>query len=572
MPLQQINYTQIRGGLSNIKDFGAVGDGSTDNTTAIQNAFDANDYVYIPEGNFVTKLIQPNRANVVAYGPGTLTLKQGEFTEIILIGSAATYIKVEGITFIGNKSNTTATDPTLRKRLLNAASPNAFAVVRDCVFHGSNYGGFSIDGKYVTLERNYVYDCGYTAGVGDGISVVSYNPERVVIQNNVVLDAADFGIAVDAVNAVIENNYIKGALNAGMGSLARGATGTYSNLGVNLKFLNNTLINCANPVEIFANPAENTVGFIGLEVSGNYIEGGTSVNPAITITRNSGGYNPAGSFIHVKNNTLIVGSTIAQGIGVLGQGPYWETVDVIISGNIMDTSKGIIVSSARDFIISNNVIKTTSGLNGINISLCEYFNISDNIINGYDTGIISQNSSGTIEQNDYINIANYGLKLFGGQYTVNEIFKSIPTRTVWVSVNNESSVFQASVELRGNLGFQDCGTSGSPLYISDPTTLGTIYVALESLCSFGSGTNSCPAIANTTNANIRFEAKVAEGCYISTDSVASNVRISSGVPTSGTWVAGTKVHYTQPVSGGYIGSVCTASGTPGTWKSYGLIA
>jgi len=555
-----------------IQDFGAIGDGTTDNTAAIQAAFNANDAIYIPEGTYVTKLLQPNLSRFILFGPGKLQLKQGEFSEIILVGSNPTYIHVDGVEFIGNKSNTTATNPALRYRLLNANNSTAFAIVSNCVFHGSNYGGFSMDGKYVTIENNYVYDCGYTTGVGDGISVVSYNPQRVYIQNNTVLNAADYGIAVDAVNAVIQGNYISGALNAGMGSLARGATGSYSNLGINLKFLNNTLINCNNPVEIFSNPTENTSGFIGLEVSGNYINGGTSTNPAITITRNSGGYNPAGSYLYVKDNILIVGATIAQGIGVLGQGPYWETVDVIISGNTMDTSKAIIVSSARDFIISNNVMKTTGGASAIYVSLCEYFHISDNIIDGYDTGITSTKSSGTIEHNDYLNIANYGLKLFGGQYTVNEVFKSIPNRTVWVSVNDESSVFQASVELRGNLAFQDCGASGSPFYIADPTTLGTIYVALESLCNYTSNVVNCPALQSTTNANIRVEAKVAEGCYLSADSVASNIRISSGSPTSGTWIAGTKVHYTAPVSGGYIGSVCTTTGTPGTWKTYGLIS
>ena len=243
---------------------------SPDNTDALQSAFDANDVVYLPEGTFVTKLIEPNRAKVVLFGPGKLKLKQGEFSEIILIGADVEYLQIKGVEFIGNKSNTVATDPTLRKRLLNAASPDAFAVVRDCVFHGSNYGGFSIDGKYVTLERNYVYDCGYTAGVGDGISVVSYDPERVVVQNNVVLDAADYGIAVDAVNVVIQNNYVKGAQSTGIGSLARGATGSYSNLGVNMKVIGNTIIDSNNPMEFFCSSTENTVGFIGLEVCNNY--------------------------------------------------------------------------------------------------------------------------------------------------------------------------------------------------------------------------------------------------------------------------------------------------------------
>jgi hypothetical protein len=46
---------------------------------------------------------------------------------------------------------------------------------------------------------------------------------------------------------------------------------------------------------------------------------------------------------------------------------------------------------------------------------------------------------------------------------------------------------------------------------------------------------------------------------------------SSGSPATGTWAVGDNVVYRTPTSGGYIGSVCTTAGTPGTWKSYGLI-
>jgi hypothetical protein len=38
MPLQQINYTQIKGGIPNVKDFGAKGDGTTDDTAAFTSA------------------------------------------------------------------------------------------------------------------------------------------------------------------------------------------------------------------------------------------------------------------------------------------------------------------------------------------------------------------------------------------------------------------------------------------------------------------------------------------------------------------------------------------------------
>lgn len=46
----------------------------------------------------------------------------------------------------------------------------------------------------------------------------------------------------------------------------------------------------------------------------------------------------------------------------------------------------------------------------------------------------------------------------------------------------------------------------------------------------------------------------------------------AAAPTTGTWAAGERVLFPAPVAGGYIGSVCVAAGTPGTWKSFGAIA
>jgi hypothetical protein len=44
------------------------------------------------------------------------------------------------------------------------------------------------------------------------------------------------------------------------------------------------------------------------------------------------------------------------------------------------------------------------------------------------------------------------------------------------------------------------------------------------------------------------------------------------VPTQGTWAVGDQVTVYNPVSGGPIGYVCTTAGTPGTWKAFGTIA
>ena len=46
----------------------------------------------------------------------------------------------------------------------------------------------------------------------------------------------------------------------------------------------------------------------------------------------------------------------------------------------------------------------------------------------------------------------------------------------------------------------------------------------------------------------------------------------SAAPTTGAWVQGQIVWNTAPTAGGFAGWICTASGTPGTWKTFGAIS
>lgn len=48
--------------------------------------------------------------------------------------------------------------------------------------------------------------------------------------------------------------------------------------------------------------------------------------------------------------------------------------------------------------------------------------------------------------------------------------------------------------------------------------------------------------------------------------------IAPAAPTTGTWGLGDIAWEDTPTSGGYVGYVCTAAGTPGTWRGFGLIA
>jgi len=69
------------------------------------------------------------------------------------------------------------------------------------------------------------------------------------------------------------------------------------------------------------------------------------------------------------------------------------------------------------------------------------------------------------------------------------------------------------------------------------------------------------------------------GLFVGVDKISAHqtpfsnvVSYASSIPTTGTWLQGDIVYNTAPASAGYIGWVCTVAGTPGTWKTFGLIS
>jgi len=46
---------------------------------------------------------------------------------------------------------------------------------------------------------------------------------------------------------------------------------------------------------------------------------------------------------------------------------------------------------------------------------------------------------------------------------------------------------------------------------------------------------------------------------------------ATAIPTAGQYNQGDTLYFTSPIAAGSIGATCVTSGTPGTWKNFGVI-
>lgn len=173
--IQQLmaDIAQYKNGISeiiNVKDspYNAVGDGTTDDTTAIQaaiNACPANGVIDFGEGTYIvgSQLSGTALSNVKIIGRGTLKAKNSTDFQYILDISNTTGVTVEGLTFDANKANRGSavgslsclkTNTSTRCTLLNCTFKNGLGTASSSVAvsaSGGCYGLLVIGCRFVDL-------------------------------------------------------------------------------------------------------------------------------------------------------------------------------------------------------------------------------------------------------------------------------------------------------------------------------------------------------------------------------------------------------------------------------------
>ena len=338
MALTKTHNRMIAGAPVNVKDFGAAGDGVTDDTAAIQGAIGTGDVsLYFPIGTYMVDGIDlTGVSNLTLMGESKnlsiLKLIDNSNDHVIALSSSST-INISTLKIDGNRANQTGG-------------------------HGIRFGG--ADG--VTIDNVVIRGC-YSYGIGMQAGTNS----DITISNFTILDTGQDGIDIKDYDLANDNIIITNGVIKNYGNNVAGQVGVDCRGPVNIS---NLQIEASNTdTRGFRFRVESVQGRAGSGVANN-------INVVCTGT-NAYGFNTEG--LTVKD--LAISNINVRGgfLGVLGsQGVLYSNL----------VSDGALATEALSYSGTNNII------NGLKISDCagrgvdvEASATANNISNFFITGV-----------------------------------------------------------------------------------------------------------------------------------------------------------------------------------------
>jgi parallel beta-helix repeat protein len=480
-----------------VKDFGATGDGSTDDAAAVQLALNVAGNIYFPAGTYSigTTLNVLSNTQVLLDQNATVIAKSTLSGKLFSV-SGKTNVKITGGIFNGNKASATSSTDVI----------------------------YIYDSYYVWVDNTTIQN-GKSHNIfieGPSSGSVSKN---IYIQNNSLSASAGPCITFTyTTNILIENNQI-----------FSNATGLTSGQSSQIAIVGNTFYS-------------NTNDGCAVGDSCSYV----SVTGNISHDNGAEGINIDG-----VNNGVITGNTSYNnliGITVWNRSPGTATSkrNVVSSNTVSNcTQYGILVADTTVFTLVEGNSVNNCGRDGIFLTSVNNAIIRDNVTNNNTfSGIYASATIGSTIQNNFSAYNTlYGIHLVSGTglgrttVTGNTLAANAGGYGVYDNSNGSNNVIS-------NNFFTD---ESSPVVQTTSIYANDNGVVIENNRTL-IGTAGLPTVAGGTARQI-----------------LNSWQYLTAAPSTGTWAVGDIVYNSAPASAGYIGFVCTVAGTPGTWKSFGLI-
>ena len=528
--------------------YGAVGDGVTDDTTALASALAAGTVVLLdPAKTYLTTQVSiPAGKTLRSMNGGRATIKAaaGIACPVVLVeGSGST---LEGVRVDGNRANQTTN--VMAVNVNSAAGTVSNVTVRDNEITNAKWDSIRVSGTVndSLIEDNYIHDCD-----NHGITVQAVAANRLTIRGNRIRQVALVA-------------------NGCSGIQVYSATPIYTNLtvhGNNISDLGATGI----PIELtgaqkfaITDNIITGVGTRGISMGGLFdgVVSGNSIH----------GQSTYGVELNTLTRVNIVGNTIVNCCaGMSGQAGS----DLLITGNFIayttaagSNPYGVFLQAA----ISKRV--TIQGNYFLDLATCavKINNASEDVT--VQDNVIVYTSTASLLAGALIAISIYGWQR--GRVEGNTIHTALAgTGGVGVGLIYVNGTGSLDVRIRRNVLRS---TTGANLAIGGITTGAYAAVGLRvednEIMQLGDGVRTL----NLTNDDVFVSGNQSLTCTTPENLKAAHIRRTkivyeaTAAPTAGTWRVGDIVWNSTPAASGIPGWMCVTAGTPGTWKAMAALA
>ena len=380
------------------QDFGAVGNGSTDDTTALQAMFTAAKYVDLGDSskNYkITSALTIQTGTVIVGGYATITQTTNN-TQIINY-TGRSNISISGVKFVGVGTDFLDSDSSLAVAIYGNSGESNIDVFNN-IFENFSYTAFR------AKNANRIQFCNNIV-VGPGAPILE------------PLDGSCYGALFDSgcSNITASNNTISNA-----------AQGFRIENTIDCAITANNIYDIIGQHGIYAGPNS------GLTISDNTIRNTSAVGIKVQ----------SDNAIDDCLNITITGNTIddAGDQGILLQNGAGATSqakklrNVVVDGNAINitASSGINAQNIVNGVISNNTIRNVAS-RGINLSACDYLTVDSNTI--IDVQLSGISDQAAINQ---VSITNNNLHNVGQISTGSDrygIFLDAASTTIKIAAN-----------------------------------------------------------------------------------------------------------------------------------------
>lgn len=527
--------------IVSVKDFGAVGDGVTNDTAAIQAAIAAitannGGTLYFPFGEYYIPRIA---SGAVTDYRSLFELSSNTYVEFQLgasisfngVDSAANSIGLFGINwaelpvanigFINCEFNQT-------KPL--ATSTNQIAAIQFAFAPDTANGSLqNVHINSCKFDYSGIYMVNRLSGSNTAL-FADRQTKNVIIDGCIATNNASQFVTADVNTCTISNCIVSGPI----GDTTESYDGISIHSGFNINIIDNvfTQIHVGQVINV-RDSVENGCGSKNINIIGNTIHDCTAPQAIQLATSGSPAANQGVFNVTIAANTIygcVAGINITRaGTGALGQ--ISITGNIITANDIGIASSQALANSVQDLLIANNDIHMiSSGNYALYLEAITFGSVTGN-------NFISDNTTSSYQMT----------------YVAGCVNLSMTGNTFFTTATNSAGVNKFGDTGKVNTNFSFIGNN--------------VY----SSANFSQFNDKCKVLDNNFVSNVTINGNV-----LGTQKVSyadGNVTWSnSAAPIAGDWVQGDITYNTNPTAGGYSGWICTTAGTPGTWKTFGAIS